>query len=206
MGILWRANLDGSSPVQLITGLGDMHGVGVNPIPPATTGACCTPDGGCFPMLGIDCAAAAGTFHGEGVLCSDISCPTVDGGTGATQESVDAIEAKLDADLDAPVSSRADQASVDALRLEVEAIEAKLDDGLDVPVSTRASDLSLAMLRGEVEAVEAKLDANLDVPVSSRAEQATVEAILVVLASCQEFPYFVGGVGADVLILLWWAD
>ena len=79
----------------------------------------------------------------------------------ATQASVDAIEGKLDASLDVAVSSRATQASVDA-------IEAKLDARLDATVSSRATQAS-------VDAIEAKLDARLDATVSSRATQASLD-------------------------------
>ena len=102
----------------------------------------------------------------------------------AVQVSVDAIEGKLDTNLDTTVSSRATQTSVDDLDGDIAALEGKLDTNLNATVSSRASQASVDNLDSDVAAVEAKLDSiegkldtNLDVTVSSRATQTSVDAI-----------------------------
>ena len=107
------------------------------------------------------------------------------------EAKVDALEAKLDSNLDAPVSSRASQQSVDT-------IEAKLDAGINAPVGTRATQSSMDSLTNAVAFLEAKTDrietkvlvlddgvdriaitlnSNLDTAVSSRSSQATVDSL-----------------------------
>lgn len=41
----------------------------------ALTGACCLPDGGCDTLTASECAAAGGTYEGDGVDCGSVSCP-----------------------------------------------------------------------------------------------------------------------------------
>ena len=72
----------------------------------------------------------------------------------ATQASVDAIEGKLDANLDTDVSSRASQTSADA-------IEGKLDAGLDATVSSRATQTSIDVIEAKLDAIEGKLDSGI---------------------------------------------
>ncbi|MBM3948686.1 MAG: hypothetical protein FJ312_05505 [SAR202 cluster bacterium] len=118
--------------------------------------------------------------------------------TDTILDRVGRLEAKLDLNLDAKVSSRATQASVDAIdqavarlegkadRLEGKAdvIELKLDTNLDAKVSSRASqgsvDTLLAavnVLEGKADVMEAKLDGKLDACVSTRASQASLDSL-----------------------------
>ncbi|MEM7247487.1 MAG: LamG-like jellyroll fold domain-containing protein [Acidobacteriota bacterium] len=102
-------------------------------------------------------------------------------------DATDAVEAKLDANLDANVSSRASQASVDALEVKldtldvdftpvlagVDALEAKLDDSsaftsdvelnaqtavLQSSIDTRADQASVDALEAKLDVLEVKLD------------------------------------------------
>jgi hypothetical protein len=41
---------------------------------PLPTGACCLSDGSCVEVTADECAAAGGTFNGEGTLCVDANC------------------------------------------------------------------------------------------------------------------------------------
>ena len=79
--------------------------------------------------------------------------------TSAIQRGIAALETKLDANLDARVSSRASQTSVDAVRTNVNALEAKLDASLNATVSSRATQASVDAVRTAVNALETKADA-----------------------------------------------
>ncbi len=42
-------------------------------------GACCLPDGSCSSSTQLDCAAAGGTYQGDGTLCGSVNCPAPTG-------------------------------------------------------------------------------------------------------------------------------
>lgn len=41
------------------------------------TGACCLPDGSCDTLTAADCAAAGGTYQGDGADCAGVECPLI---------------------------------------------------------------------------------------------------------------------------------
>lgn len=43
-------------------------------IDPTQTGACCLPDGSCTEQLGVECAAAGGSYQGDGTTCDPNPC------------------------------------------------------------------------------------------------------------------------------------
>ena len=48
-----------------------------NASPPMPTGACCQPNGDCATLTAAECAAASGTYQGDGALCTPNPCPVV---------------------------------------------------------------------------------------------------------------------------------
>ncbi len=109
---------------------------------------------------------AAYIFEGE-----EPSEPTSTGDTGDLSAKIDAIEAKLDASLDATVSSRATQTSVDALTSTVDTIDAAVAviesklDALDlgaISAAVGALGIDISIVEAKLDAIEGKLD-SLDV-------------------------------------------
>jgi hypothetical protein len=70
---------DDSVPSQIdpiaAFGVFGFNTAGDGPCPGAAPGACCFENGDCLVLLEQECAAAGGSFQGEGVTCEDADCP-----------------------------------------------------------------------------------------------------------------------------------